>query len=92
MKIRVTAEHIKNGQRGEPQACPVALAIKEATGIMWITVGPHDMSTMSESQLTLPVSVQKFIRAFDHGERKEEVVPFDFEIDFEIKDWERVQK
>lgn len=30
MKIDVTKEHIRNGKRGKPGSCPLALALKDA--------------------------------------------------------------
>jgi hypothetical protein len=38
MKITVTAEDIREGTPGDPTNCPVARAVKRATGEEWLSV------------------------------------------------------
>lgn len=81
--IRVTAEHIEQGERNNPMACPIALAIIEqhwreaevdvidghayASGD---SVGPADYLKADLSD-----EADDFVNAFDKGEA---VQPFEF--------------
>lgn len=75
MKISITYTHISLARRDDPQYDAVALAIREATGLE-----PHvgaDSVIINGSKHYLPMSVQKFIEAFDDGRR---VGPIEFEL------------
>ena len=81
MKIVVTAEDIKKGAKKNKCLCPVALAIRRATGravavlpmVAWIK---HYWPTQMISY-PLPQVAQDFILNFDEGE---DVEPFEFEV------------
>lgn len=75
MKITVTHYHISLARRDDPQYDAVALAIREATGLE-----PHvgaDSVIIAGSKHYLPRPVQKFIEAFDDGQK---VGPIEFEL------------
>jgi len=75
MKISVTHYHISLARRDDPQYDAVALAIREATGL-----DPHvgaDSVMIGGSRHYLPGSVQRFIAAFDDGQK---VGPIEFEL------------
>ena len=75
MKITITHYHISLARRDDPQYDAVALAIREATGLE-----PHvgaDSVIIDGAKFYLPMSVQKFIAAFDDGRR---VGPIEFEL------------
>jgi hypothetical protein len=81
MLIKVTEDHIKNGRRGSACECPVALAIKEATGCQDVRVGTSRLTIKNLGDdchdFLLPEKVFNFIWGFDHGKK---VAPFEFEI------------
>jgi hypothetical protein len=84
--IRVTAQHIEQGERNNPMACPIALAIIEqqwptaevdvfdghayACDCLGIVIKDHLVAAM-------PAEADEFISAFDAGD---EVEPFEFEL------------
>jgi hypothetical protein len=72
MLIRVSNKHIENGIRANGRACPVALALKEATGK---TIGVGYDSFFLTKKFRYPKSVGIFVRKYD---RHEEVKPFNF--------------
>ena len=77
--IRVTARHIKEGNRKASRTCPIAKSLKEATGLKNICVGLTDfVHSGNDDGVALPPIAKKFIRAFDSGKK---VKPFSFRID-----------
>lgn len=81
MIIKVTEEHIKRGKRYKGLQCPVALAIKEQLGYKALVCGvsvdfllPNRMGQLS---VTVPRSVQRFIKKFD-AEGRSAAKPFNF--------------
>ncbi len=80
MTITVTREDIDNGQRRDPEDCPVARALRRAgvshSGVMGaaITFTDHQQHT---TLLLLPGQVQEWIAMFDQGAT---VGPFEFEL------------
>lgn len=77
MKIRVTKKDIEQGKLMNELFCPVALAIKRATGVLW-KVNPQAITRWGR-KIALPYSVESFIDQFD---RSKEVQPFTFNIRF----------
>lgn len=77
MTIEVKAKHIQNGRKFECDRCPVALAVKEASGDM-AARATLDFLEFNKRTYTIPEKVREWIMDFD-GEEK--VQPFTFEID-----------
>ncbi len=81
--IVVTADHIKQGQPLNGNACPIALAYKEATGIK-VSVGVFSIRTYTRDGVgkefigELPSEAVRFIDDFDQGRPVE---PFEFTLE-----------
>lgn len=93
MKIHVTQEHINKGRRRNVNACPIALALREALHLpkyekdpMAIMVNADYYSFLNPSLVfyryiyKLPHSAQRFIKNFDN-KGITEVKPFNFIIE-----------
>jgi hypothetical protein len=80
MKIKVTAEHIRNGECSADR-CPIALALHSA-GHTEATVFYSSvcLDGRGDIEVLLPEEAIKFIHLFD---RREHVEPFEFEISLE---------
>lgn len=76
MKIHVTKEDIKNGERFDCHRCPIALAATRA-GLTDVDVDYLTISANQETH-TLPDNAVCFIDRFDDGES---VKPFTFILD-----------
>ena len=77
MKIEVTAAHIEQGIAFSCENCPVALALREATGDRWsadTAVLIRDDGAMNVT----PDAVARFIGDFDHFHTVE---PFSFNLE-----------
>lgn len=80
MRITVTEEHIQKGEPTAARCCPVALAIKDATGrrgslglrAIYVYSGGGEWETFEP-----PTTVALFRDAFDAGEP---VQPFSFDL------------
>ena len=74
VKITVTKEHIKDGQRLSPTGCPIALAVK-ATGVDFWSVGVNDFTITIRGNARafklykMPKEAVKFRHDFDTGKR-----------------------
>jgi hypothetical protein len=93
MIVKVTKEHIKNGKIGNCRKCPVALAIKEATGCRYVEVDnnsicyshkkypwrkePYKMLHDNWVRCKMTRAVYSFVEKFDE---KESVKPFKFRL------------
>lgn len=78
MLIHVTSEHIKNGRKGSPSACPIALAIMKKCYDVYVGTDYLQVKKQPDRYFTnmrFPKAVKAFIRKFDCGE---EVAPFSF--------------
>lgn len=75
--INVTAEHIANGRRRKCGACPVALALNEATGLSWSVHDSYATVPSHEMLWDLPDVVCTFVLKFDE---RRPVEPFAFEL------------
>lgn len=75
MKIQVTEDDIRFGERGECTDCPVARAISRATK-REAYVDSYDICSGSYDWFT-PEAVRTFIARFDSGQPVE---PFTFEL------------
>lgn len=90
MKITVTEDHIKNGQKAAPDHCPVALALndaipeyKHAVGndryTIWKSSNQGNDNLLLVATRPLPHNAVMFISDFDCG--KNHAKPFEFEIE-----------
>jgi hypothetical protein len=83
MRVEVTADDIANGKRGLPWCCPIARAIKRASGGSRVSIGTfnglaYDWGTAHPAVFfDLPEVARCFISDFDSGRPVE---PFSFEI------------
>ena len=88
MRIQVTAQHISDGMPNDGMNCPVALAIREATGLNGVEVGPTYVTRDDWKGRTEPVTKRTFlpphvteaIADFDAGTDPE---PFEFDLDID---------
>lgn len=78
MIITVTQSNIDNGKRGEPDCCPVALALRDEYGKGCCIFVGGKTASYPRGEIKLPDSVGKFVRDFDNNI---EVQPFSFEFD-----------
>lgn len=65
--VEVTQEHIDNGQRWEPQSCPLALALIDKFGDSHVSVGSIDAVvglTKARHFLLMP-DASAFVKAID---------------------------
>ncbi len=76
MRIRVTQKDIIKGCRGEPNNCPVALAVHRCFPNSKITVA-FGQILVGQWRFPMPVSVSMFILHFDNCTR---VKPFSFNL------------
>lgn len=80
MKVSVTEQDIKEGEKGNCWHCPVALALKRATGrevsVRALNWGFKDGAGFYD----LPQSARLFINEFDRWGKEE---PFSFEVDID---------
>lgn len=76
VNVEVTAEDIAQGVAADCQRCPVALALKRATGEDW-RVGSYEAEKVA-IRVPLPMRVRAWTLALDTGEPVE---PFSFEIE-----------
>lgn len=88
MKIVVTQDDIKTGNRMGCHTCPVALAILAALGrkrgSRWVSVGSDAVHVgNSPIAIALPARVREFIKSFDRRPiiRRSQFEPFTFELD-----------
>lgn len=86
MLIRVTAGDVAAGVPCHGDRCPVAIAVRRATGFEYVTVGKEAV-TVSDGWRVVrsvghPFEVGERIAAYDLGRGME---PFEFELDLEPK-------
>jgi hypothetical protein len=86
MRIEIKQEHIDKGIKSNCERCPVALALKDATGKTY-TVGyeAEVVSWDGGESLLIPKDARDFAWHFDHGNP---VIPFVFEAKPAPKYWE----
>jgi hypothetical protein len=85
MIIKVTSDHIKRGDRRSPGCCPIALAVKEACRLPFVSVGINSVSwsynegvdVIHECIFEPDSSLVEFITRFDLGSP---VQPFEFDL------------
>lgn len=81
MRIHVRPHHIAAGKREDCEACPIALALTEATGRQGWEVGDSQAwlwAPMVLRHYPLPDVATRFVHDFDAGRP---VRPFSFEVE-----------
>lgn len=78
MTITVSQDDIEQGQPLKGLSCPIALAIKRATGLEYVGVGVRQYWYKDLAGGVLPPEVTEFVKAFDSGKPVE---PFTFELE-----------
>lgn len=76
MKINITQEDIDNGRIGDCILCPIALKLKQVTGVIWEVYWNSAFNTATTATIDLPEDATDFISMFD---QQEKVMPFTFE-------------
>jgi len=76
MKIIVTEQDIRIGNKADCNFCPIALAGQRALGRP-VTVSCYNIYGGRNDRYPLPKKAQEFICLFDKGEK---VGPFEFEV------------
>lgn len=74
MKIKVLQHHIEQGKKGSTTSCPIALALKEETGLVWQVGGyiyPDDIRGYGAERYIAPEDAIAFMAGFDSGESVE---------------------
>lgn len=80
MKVQVTEDDIRNGVKSNIDRCPIARAIRRATGQGWIvgSICATIADSAGQRYIILPTCAKRFVFAFDNGM---DVEPLDFEFD-----------
>lgn len=78
--ITVTQEDLLNGECGNGESCPIALALKRMH-YDEIFVGDDEVIIQDE-QINLPDNAREFIQEFDNDG---DFAPFSFELDFPVE-------
>lgn len=76
--VEVTQEDIENGECGQCQTCPIALALGRATGRPWMVTDTFAFESNGTSYARLPGVAQGFVLRFDENHP---VAPFTFTIE-----------
>jgi hypothetical protein len=90
MKLTLTKTHIKQGIREDCLCCPLALVLREATGLYWrvdwdyvrgkmLLVAVACAGLNKWHRVVLPESCVQFVRSFDTGTTPK---PFEFEFNW----------
>ncbi len=67
IEFEVTYEDLTNGHRNDPYRCPMALAIKRATGRYSVGVGPYEASVdYGERKQVTKAYAKKMPAIYDH--------------------------
>jgi hypothetical protein len=66
VKVNVTTQDIKTGHRFEAASCPVAKALRRATGERLVFAWRNGEALIGGKKFKLPEKAEKFIDEFDH--------------------------
>jgi len=75
--VEVTQDDIDHGERGRCQTCPIALALKRATGEAWSVTDVIVYQVGRPEYAWLPARAEGFVHRFDDCEQ---VKPFTFKL------------
>jgi hypothetical protein len=84
LRVRVTKEDIRGGKRSSCLLCPVALAVKRATGVMDARVHSLVIHVGDQKYVATPVIAKNFMDRFDN---RQPVEPIEFDIPSEGVDY-----
>ncbi len=76
MRISVTQDHIRRGERYMCMRCPVALAVSEQTIAVFVKVNKTNIRVNGQT-FRIDTGVRRWIKDFDVGDAVE---PFSFEL------------
>jgi hypothetical protein len=79
MKVRVLRKHIEEGKPQSATSCPIALALREATGCKKVEVSGFNDITVGGVSFETSRSADAFIREFD---AQRPVKPFTLDFKF----------
>lgn len=89
MKVKITDDHIRYGQRGNCKKCPIAIALTEMgydVRVLHSYVEFFDKHGFTE--VPLPRIAQDFIERFDSYENP---APFEFDLELSTDDQKRLR-
>jgi hypothetical protein len=66
VKVKVTTQDIKTGERFEAASCPIAKALRRATGESLVFAWRNGEALIGGEKFKLPENAEKFIDEFDH--------------------------
>lgn len=75
IKVTVTKEDIRRGIREDPESCPIARAVRRATGRRFVAVDEAITFDSTREVYNLTPQADQFINDFDRGDN---VKPFKF--------------
>ena len=74
MVFQLTEEHIKNGKRSDPLACPIALSIEEKLGHNNIYIGRTRLR-IGYDYYNYSFRVERWIKNFDLADQRRNLEP-----------------
>ena len=83
MIIKVTQQHIDKGYQGYSEECPIALALKEATGLNASVYEKIFLRKGKEEYLYDAPTPQHVVDRIKNYDKNNTMTPFQFEIDYE---------
>lgn len=76
MNVAILKKDIKQGEIGNPDSCPIALAVTRTTKAKRVLVGERTLN-IDGVEYEYPRSVSRFVARFD---REQKVTPFAFRL------------
>jgi hypothetical protein len=67
LKVTVTTQDIKTGDRFAAVSCPIAKALRRASGEHFVFAWRNGEALIGTQKFKLPAKVEKFIDQFDHS-------------------------
>jgi hypothetical protein len=67
VKVKVTTQDIKTGDRFEAASCPIAKALRRTTGECFVLAWRNGEALIGGEKFRLPEKAEKFIDEFDHN-------------------------
>jgi hypothetical protein len=67
VKVNVTTQDIKTGDRFDAASCPIAKALRRTTGERLVFAWRNGEALIGREKFRLPAKAEKFIDEFDHN-------------------------